>query len=253
MLRTGKTLAIVMAVTCISGCGEDEPQERKSATGDSTTQAIGTGNEGPETTAVVQSGQDTSVHTLSLRLGNTIAEYTYTGTLLDSARWTDANGENMLLVSHRTMDAEGAEFEGSYMEELSGYHYVTRGGTTSLLWKICDSAYNHCDPGRGLLSKIVVRDLNNDGVAENAFVYNIDGLCDVSPAPVTLVLHSGINEYIIYSTMEPQAGNTDSVTYPLKGVEHRDAAFDTAPPEFRAFAEDLWQKSLKNLWKEQAQ
>jgi hypothetical protein len=105
----------------------------------------------------------------------------HVGDIIGGAHWSDRNGENMLIVSRRYTPSKG-DGDGQ-IEELRGYHYVISADSTRLLWKIQDEADNWCDLGYGLVSPVEVRDLDGDGVAENAFVYNVWGSCDVSPIP----------------------------------------------------------------------
>ena len=130
------------------------------------------------------------------------------------------------------------------MQEIFGYHYTITPDTTRTLWTIRDFANNWCDEGAGLVSSVVVRDLNGDGIAENAFVYNVQGSCDVSPIPYKLMLHSNERKYAVrgnnkvMADMEPGAEANG-------GEKNFDAAFDTAPPEFRALADSLWNATVK--------
>lgn len=245
MLKTKHMVAMIIAGTCSLGCGTDEAHKNRAM--DSTTQTIDTGtNRNPEMTGISRSARDTDVRMISLDLGNIPAEYAYTGTIIDGARWVDANGENILLVSRRVIPGKNGDSPEEDKEELFGYHYINSQETVRLLWKIYDFAYNPCDDGHGLLSNIIVRDLNSDGIAENAFVYNVQGSCDVSPIPIKLMLHSGNNKYAVRGTNKVLA-SMEPGALPDGGEKNFDPAFNNAPPEFRTFAEELWKESLKKI------
>lgn len=244
MSRARQVVAMAIAGVCILGCGKDGAQDK--TTPDSTRKDIDTGAERSEKTGATRSATEAGVHMLSLDLGNIPTGYDYTGSVMDGARWTDANGENVLLVSRREIAGTDDEFPEENKEELFGYHYINNEGTIRLLWKIYDFAHNPCDGGHGLLSNVIVRDLNNDGIAENAFVYNIQGSCDVSPIPIKLMLHSGSEKYAIRGNNKVQA-SMEPGAIPDGGEMNFDPAFNTAPPEFRTFADELWRNSLKKI------
>jgi hypothetical protein len=162
----------------------------------------------------------------------------HVGDLIGGAHWRDGNGENMLILSRRLTPSK-EEGEGQ-LEQLRGYHYLLTGDSTRLLWKIQDEADNWCDLGRGLVSPVEVRDLDGDGVAENAFIYNVWGSCDVSPIPYKLMLHSGEQKYAVRGTNRVFDG-ADSI-----GGEYKfDPAFDKAPEAFRQLAEEMWRNYVR--------
>jgi hypothetical protein len=162
----------------------------------------------------------------------------HVGTIIGGAHWRDRNGENMLIVSRQYTPSK--EAGDGQIEQLRGYHYVITTDSTRLLWKIQDEADNWCDLGHGLVSPVEVRDLDGDGVAENAFVYNVWGSCDVSPIPYKLMLHSGEQKYAVRGTNRVFDG-ADS----LGGEYKLDPAFDKAPEAFRQLAEEMWGKYVR--------
>jgi hypothetical protein len=86
----------------------------------------------------------------------------------------------------------------------------------------------------------MVEDIDADGIAENAFVYNIEGRCDVSPASHKLMLHSGGSKYAVRGTTRVFTGS-DSVG----GERNFDPAFDAAPEGFRRFASEIWSRYVR--------
>jgi hypothetical protein len=108
------------------------------------------------------------------------------------------------------------------------------------VWKVHDYAENPCDDGRGLVSRIEVLDLDGDGRAENAFVYNVAGPCDVSPVTYKLMLHSGAQKYAVRGTTRVDLGDGE----PMGGDKRFDSTFATAPQEFRSFASSLWDRAV---------
>ncbi len=161
----------------------------------------------------------------------------YDGRVTGGARWRDALGENTLVVSEKT--ERGADFS---VQKIFGYLYVEKDGETRLVWKIQDSAENPCDAGKGLASPVEVRDIDGDRVAENMFVYNIAGGCDVSPIAYKLMMHSGERKLAVRG-----ANAVEISGYNQKSEKNFDAAFDAAPKDFRRAASEFWDRHVKPL------
>jgi len=99
------------------------------------------------------------------------------GTLVDGALWNDKRGLNYFVIFQMK---EGEFFMDGFKSELHAYHYVTTGDNDSIieLSSVHDSS--------GVIYKTVdywgysmdVIDLDNDGLAEVEFIYNItpDGM-----------------------------------------------------------------------------
>lgn len=179
------------------------------------------------------------IRMLPFDLKNIPSQYQYDGDAIGGARWSDANGENMVIVSTSSVPAE----EGT-KQNIFGYQYVGAGSAMRRLWKIQDAAENWCDKGDGLVSEIVVKDLDGNGIAENAFVYNVQGSCDVSPRPFKLMLHSGETKYAVRGTNTVLASQEPG-TKPDGGEKNFDPAFDSAPAAFRTFASEMWDEHVK--------
>jgi hypothetical protein len=175
--------------------------------------------------------------TLSFEAKNLPPAFKYEGRVTGGAKWTDANGENTLIVSEKT--EKGADASN---QKIWAYLYAVRDGETKLLWKIQDNAENYCDSGKGLTSPVDVRDLDGDGVAENMFVYNLAGACDVSPIPYKLMMHSGEKKLAVRG-----ANAVEISGYDQKSEKNFDPAFDAAPKEFRRAASDFWDRHVKPL------
>lgn len=166
----------------------------------------------------------------------------FEGKILGGAKWLDNNGENVLIVSQK--DSPAKENDAN-IQQIFGYLYATKNGETKQLWKIQDSNENPCDSGRGLVSPVEAADIDGDGVAENMFVYNVVGNCDVSPATYKLMMHSGEKKLAIRGT-----NGVDAPGMKIKGEKNFDSAFDSAPAAFRQTASQFWNKHVKPLGKE---
>jgi hypothetical protein len=162
-------------------------------------------------------------------------QFAFKGALKTGAMWKDKNGDNVLIISQTSKDGDNGKYE-----EIYAYQYITSAGKDSLLWQMKDWADNYCDQAEGVISDIQVKDLNNDQVAESAFVYNIAGNCDVSPQDFKLMMHSGSTKYAI-------RGNTSVSLKPKMGGEKNfDPAFETVPV-FKTFAGKMWDQYINPL------
>jgi len=161
---------------------------------------------------------------------------TFTGELLGGARWSDANGENILLVSQNFKTGVDAG-----VQEIFGYNYVLDSGKCKLLWTWHDDNENICDMGEGLVSTIETDDVDGDGIAESAFIYTIEGACDQSPRLFTLVFHSASTVLTMKGT-KPVHTNETTIA---GGEIVSDSTFDSAPIEYSDFCTYVWQKTME--------
>ncbi len=92
------------------------------------------------------------------------------------------------------------------------------------------------------MSPILVQDIDDDGVAENMFIYNVQGNCDVSPQTFKLMLHSGATKYAIRGTNTVKTGSVK-----VGGAKNLDDAFAQAPVLFKNAASAFWDKYVKDI------
>jgi hypothetical protein len=229
MAILSRTTPLLMALAFLAGCTQKSPENGRPR------DTVASRESRAPAPSVAKPPAGT-FRTLSFERGSIPKAYIYQGQLLDGAHWVDANGDNTLLISQKTTRGE----EDS-KQEIFGYDYVTKDGATKLLWKIQDAAENWCDAGDGLVSDIVVLDLDGDEVAENAFIYNIQGSCDVSPRQFKLMLHSGETKLAVRGTNRVNIGNGSK----MGGEKKFDPAFDTAPKDFKEYAAEMWAKYVR--------
>lgn len=230
-IPSSRSIALLFtAAACIAGCTSKTPEAGRPR--DTVQSSV---NDSGDPTTTVPAPSQEQFKSLEFKRESLAKEYIYQGQLLGGAHWIDRNGDNTLLVSQKQTKTE----EGS-KQEIFGYNYVMKDGATKLLWKIQDAAENWCDAGDGLVSDIVVLDLDGDEVAENAFIYNIQGSCDVSPRTFKLMLHSGEKKLAVRGTNVVNPGGEK-----VGGEKKLDAAFDTAPKEFKQYAAEMWAKYVR--------
>ncbi|MBD0319806.1 MAG: hypothetical protein ICV87_05705 [Gemmatimonadetes bacterium] len=155
-------------------------------------------------------------------------------------RWTDRLGENTLVLTQTGKRRGGACQYGEEVcsdAEVYAYHYVTRGATTSLLWRTTDFMRGcSFDLYAGYVPEsVAITDLDGDGVAESSFMYLLACRSDVSPATLKLIMHEGAQKYAARGTSRPRGA-------PEGGAMRLDDAFARAPRSFAAFAGEQWRR-----------
>lgn len=185
----------------------------------------------------------TEVEMLQFDKSSLPSEINYTGNIVSGKRWTDKNGENILILT-KTKVKEKRSKQNSFEEEvreceLYGYHYVSTGGSYSLLWKINDFVKDcpfdlTLDFIPGSLS---ITDLNDNGIAESTFLYKMACRGDVSPSDLKLIMHENDNKYALRGSMLVKVeGFTDGGNYKV------DKSFDSAPDGFLDYAKSQWKE-----------
>jgi hypothetical protein len=172
------------------------------------------------------------------------AEIRYQGKIVDGARWTDSNGENILVLTQTdkfpTKGKKNSEGEDpSFDAEVYAYNYVIKGGKTLLLWKITDFMRDCAfDLYAGFMKETLsITDLDSNGIAESSFLYKLSCRSDVSPDGLKLIMHEGATKYAIRGTtkLPPEYGG---------GEMNLDPAFKQANDALRNFAVEQWNKNV---------
>ncbi|RPI14440.1 MAG: hypothetical protein EHM58_16390 [Ignavibacteriae bacterium] len=164
----------------------------------------------------------------------------YQGEIIDGAKWTDANGDNLLFITETKTKHYSEEEREEY---IYAYAYTISDTSFTKLWNINDFVRSYCDVGVDYIpGSLEVLDLDKDGIAENAFIYKLEDRCDVSPLDIKLMMHSNAKKLVI-------RGNT--VVYPGGGEKYGgekkfDPAFDSSPEIFRDFASRKWDAFMKD-------
>jgi hypothetical protein len=184
-----------------------------------------------------------SVEMLVFNKSDLPSEIKYTGSIVTGKRWTDRNGENILILTKteiKSKKGKQPDFEEYVREgELYGYHYVSTGGSYTLLWKVNDFIKD-CDFDLTLEfipSSLSITDLNENGIAESTFLYKMACRSDVSPSDLKLIMHEGESKYALRGEM---LASVDGHTY--GGSYKADKSYDDAPDGFLEFAKSQWKE-----------
>ncbi|HEX8428800.1 M949_RS01915 family surface polysaccharide biosynthesis protein [Hymenobacter sp.] len=206
------------------------------------------------------------------------------GQLLEAWRWTDANGENMLVV-FRTVSSlqqqrsspppdssevqDRQDFERT--ARLTARQYVRLPGQSpySELWRLQD-AVTDCPLDMTLRlqpGSTAITDLDHNGRTETTLVYALACRGDISGADLKLIMRAGTAKYALrgaslvqYDSVPAQQRQPRNPCCLNKlsaaqreqdnteGYYQTEAEFETAPPAFLAFARQHWQQfSIEKL------
>lgn len=222
---------------------EEKSAKKEDTKTETTTKDNETSESGKKQSTSESGNTKTTVEMLTFNKSDLPSEIKYTGSIVTGKRWTDKNGENVLILTKtkiKETKAKEPDF-GDYNREceLYGYHYVSTEGSYTLLWKINDLV-KECifdltlDFIPGSLS---ITDINDNGIAESTFLYKMACRSDVSPSELKLIMHENDTKYALRGNMSIKIqGYTDGGSYKV------DKAFDSAPDGFLDFAKSQWKE-----------
>ena len=139
-------ILICISVALFISCGicrkftSDDKSSKKENTKTEKSESVT--EEGKSKTEEKKSNAGTEVSMLEFDKSNLPSEINYTGSIVTGKRWTDKNGENILILTKTKVKEKKVKqygTEDNILEcELFGYQYVSTGGSYTLLWKIND-------------------------------------------------------------------------------------------------------------------
>jgi hypothetical protein len=194
--------------------------------------------------ASIAYGQITAIKTDTTKLPKQIK---YLGHITNAVTWKDNLGINYVLTTetgeYKTKDKEGDEYTNA---ALYVYHYVTKGDSTSLVWRIFDFSK---DCAFDIFVKFIdkafkVTDLDKNGIAEVWVMYNNQCTSDVSPAPTKIIMYEGNKKYAVRGESRVQVSEKDFTG----GQYTLDENFRSGNSLFRQFAINLWEKNKLQKW-----
>ncbi|GEM_PF-245636 len=169
------------------------------------------------------------------------SEIKYSGNIITGKRWTDKNGENIILLTKtepERVKAKQPDFEDYVWEsELFAYQFVKSNDTYTQLWKINDFIKD-CPFDLTLdfiPNSLSITDLDKNGIAESTLLYKMACRSDVSPSDLKLIMHEGENKYALRGTMlVNEQGFKSGGDYKI------DKSFESAPSSFLEYAKKQW-------------
>lgn len=164
------------------------------------------------------------------------------GKLVTALQWTDKQG-TQVVVATETGEIESAESAGIRSMGLVAQHWVVQGSSVRPSWLVTDGE-KQCPvdiAANFLPNTTAVTDLNRDGTGEIWLMYTTACHGDVSPQAVKVIMYQGDKKY----AMRGQSRIRISATEYEGGSYQFDYNFRTAPPEFKAYAQALWNKHVR--------
>ncbi|WP_137936596.1 M949_RS01915 family surface polysaccharide biosynthesis protein [Chitinivorax sp. B] len=182
------------------------------------------------------------------------------GTIDKILRWSEADGEHVLVASHGTREFHSAEYGDAVEDWLYAAQYRKVGDTYDMLWKLNDST-SPCpvDHVAAYYQRgIQVTDLDSNGVHEVTLAYRVTCAGDVSPLTQKVILRERSQKYALRGTTmdgiqisngelpptEPRCP-PDAQPYSINGCYESDKDFVDAPQPFLAHAQQVWKTVLK--------
>lgn len=175
------------------------------------------------------------------------AAATYTGNLVAARSWTDAHGENLLILT-RTNDvpSRNPEVDGRDAETYA-YHYVRRGTGYELLWRTTDFI-RECQEDLTLEvspETIAITDLDADGTAETTFMYILACRGGLDPCAMKLIMHEGATKYAIRGSTDLSEELRDEYARSTMSI---DPSLADGPATFLQFAVRHWKRFERESW-----
>lgn len=163
----------------------------------------------------------------------------YKGQIKEGKRWKDKRGENIVILT-QTGVYWADVYDATRGAKLYAYHFIKTGDSTiKEIWKISEvideCAFDvRCD---FFSNSLTVTDLDNDGLAEVAFVFAKGCKSGSGPDEKKLVFYEGKDLYLIKGTTTVVKG-----TQKLGGDKEVEKKFEEAPDAFLEFANKQWNK-----------
>lgn len=165
----------------------------------------------------------------------------YEGKIVAGARWKDLNGQNYLIITETDARKKKGKFEDfAWDKELYAYQYVSGNDGNKLLWKVQDFVKD-CEFDitlKFIKNSLTVTDLNDNGIAESTFLYQMSCKSDVSPDDMKLIMHENDKKYAIRGFMNLNVQGKRM----QDGKMVVDKSFDDAPAGFLDYAKNEWKK-----------
>ena len=173
----------------------------------------------------------------------------YVGNIVEAVRWTDATGDNIVLLTRADINQSKNAPDEAYVESaLYGYHFIISKDSARQTWRVYDYV-KECPVDMILYfveKTFAVTDLNKDGKAEIWIMYKVSCQGDVSPVPMKIIMYQDNKKFAARGTTKTQVSATDY----MGGEFTFDEAFKTGPIQFRQYAEKLWRQHKVETWKQ---
>lgn len=155
----------------------------------------------------------------------------FKGDFKQAVRWTDAEGDNLVVVSAHSDD----DSEYGSNDDLYAVRYTIADGKAQLRWNLHDYVHDCGIDHQATFFRgaaLQVTDLDDSGTAEVWMAYRLMCRGDISPDTMKVIVYQGAQKYAMRGETRDVTGQGGSYAF--------DPAFMAAPEAFRAFARKLW-------------
>jgi hypothetical protein len=221
-----KNLSILFLIIVLADCNNEKKSSDTAAQNDSA--------------SVKTKGQPVVNATTGFSLGsfdrmNTPLKDSVKGNIVDGANWTDAEGENTVLLTQ----TENRMVNGTQSQRIYAYCYKKEAGAWKQKWLVQDRI-DDCEVDATcefLPQSLTVTDNDKNNTAEVTFLYKLSCKGDVSPDQKKLIMYEGNQKYAIRGTtiIEYNGGKEG-------GDKKIDPVFNNAPRSLLDFANIQWDK-----------
>lgn len=183
------------------------------------------------------------VNLVQLKSSDIPSNMKHEGKMVNAIRWEDNFGLNYVITTetgriYRENKTEQEVFDAY----LYAYHYVIKGDSTKLNWRVYD--YNKgCDLDLDFyfISKaFAITDLDKDGIAEVWLMYKNCCHGDVGPIPTKIIMYEGLKKYAVRGESKVKISEKDYAG----GNYTLDANFKGGPFVFMEYAKKLWEQNV---------
>jgi hypothetical protein len=159
------------------------------------------------------------------------AGVTFKGDFKQALRWTDADGDNIVVLS--THNDEESEYGAN--DDLYAVRYTVSDGEAKARWNVHDFIHDcPVDHQASFLkgAAVQVTDLDGNGTAEVWLGYRLMCRGDIASDTLKVIVYEGAKKYAMRGETESVDGSGGGYVF--------DPAFMEAPKPFREFARKLW-------------
>lgn len=175
-------------------------------------------------------------------------DITYSGKIRNAVRWTDKQGEHIVVTAETGKYLSKKSENGEGMDaDLSAQHFILKPGRSERTWVVNDRIKD-CPLDiqvAFIKNSFQVTDLDKNGVAEVWVMYKTACHGDLSPCDMKIIMYEGNQKY----AMRGQNKVVYNETHESVGGEYKaDEAFTRGPKAFLDFAKKLWERNIMEEW-----
>jgi len=159
------------------------------------------------------------------------AGVSFKGDFKQAVRWTDAEGDNIVVVSTHSDD----DSEYGSNDDLYAVRYTIADGKAQARWNLHDYIHDCGEDHQATFFRgaaLQITDLDDNGTAEVWMAYRLMCRGDISSDTMKVIVYQGAQKYAMRGETKDAGGQGGSYTF--------DAAFVEAPKALREFAGKLW-------------